>query len=39
MGQRDKACQTFAELTKRHPNAPAPIRQALSREKSASGCS
>lgn len=39
MGDRDKACQTFAELTKRHPNAPAPIRQALSREKSASGCS
>lgn len=38
MGDRDKACQTFAELTKRHPNAPAPIRQALSREKSASGC-
>ncbi len=38
MGDRDRACQTFAELTKRHPNAPAPIRQALSREKSAAGC-
>lgn len=38
MGDRDKACQTFAELAKRHPNAPAPIRQAMSREKSASGC-
>ena len=38
MGDRDKACQTFAELAKRHPNAPAPIRQALSREKSAAGC-
>ena len=38
MGDRDRACQTFGELTKRHANAPAPIRQALSREKSASGC-
>ena len=39
MGDRDRACQTFAELAKRHPNAPAPIRQALSREKAAAGCS
>jgi tol-pal system protein YbgF len=38
MGERDKACQTFAELAKRHPNASAPIRQALSREKTAAGC-
>ena len=38
MGDRDKACQTFAELGKRHPNASAPIRQALSREKTAAGC-
>ena len=38
MGDRDRACQTFGELTKRHANAPAPIRQALSREKSAAGC-
>ena len=39
MGERDKACQTFAELAKRHPNASAPIRQALSRERTAAGCS
>ncbi|MFO1075647.1 MAG: tol-pal system protein YbgF [Geminicoccaceae bacterium] len=39
MGQRDKACQTFAELAKRHPNVAAPIRQALSRERTAAGCS
>jgi tol-pal system protein YbgF len=38
MGDRDRACQTFAELAKRHANAPAPIRQALSRERSAAGC-
>lgn len=38
MGERDKACQTFAELAKRHPNASAPIRQALNREKTAAGC-
>jgi tol-pal system protein YbgF len=38
MGDRDKACQTFAELAKRHPNAPAPIRQALSRERATAGC-
>jgi tol-pal system protein YbgF len=39
MGQRDKACQSFAELAKRHPNASAPIRQALSRERATAGCS
>ncbi len=39
MGDRDRACQTFAELAKRHPNASAPIRQALARERTASGCS
>jgi tol-pal system protein YbgF len=38
MGDRDRACQTFGELSKRHANAPAPIRQALSRERSAAGC-
>jgi tol-pal system protein YbgF len=38
MGDRDKACQTYSELGKRHPNAPAPIRQALVREKTAAGC-
>ena len=39
MGDRDRACQTFAELAKRHPNASAPIRQAMNREKTAIGCS
>jgi tol-pal system protein YbgF len=38
MGDRERACQTFAELGRRHPDAPAPIRQALSRERSAAGC-
>jgi len=38
MGDRERACQSFAELAKRHPNAPAPIKQALSRERSAAGC-
>jgi tol-pal system protein YbgF len=38
MGDRDRACQTFNELGKRHPNASAPIRQALNREKTAAGC-
>ena len=39
MGDRERACQTFAELVKRHPNAPAPIMQAVTREKTAAGCS
>ncbi len=38
LGEREKACQSFAELAKRHPNAPAPIRQELSRRRSAAGC-
>lgn len=38
MGDRERACQTFAELARRHPDAPAPIRQALSRERAAAGC-
>jgi tol-pal system protein YbgF len=38
VGDRERACQTFAELGRRHPDAPAPIRQALSRERSAAGC-
>ena len=38
MGDRDRACQTFGELEKRHPRAPAPIQQALGREKIAAGC-
>lgn len=38
MGDKDRACQTFAELAKRHPKAPAPILQAMAREKTAVGC-
>jgi tol-pal system protein YbgF len=38
LGDRERACQTFGELAKRHPDAPAPIRQALSRERAAAGC-
>lgn len=38
LGDVDKACQTFAELDKRHPNAPAAITQALARERAAAGC-
>ena len=39
MGDKNRACQTFAELAKRHAKAPAPIMQALAREKTAAGCS
>ncbi|MGD9512214.1 MAG: tol-pal system protein YbgF [Geminicoccaceae bacterium] len=39
MGDKTRACQTFAELAKRHPKAPAPILQAMTREKTAAGCS
>lgn len=39
MGDKDRACQTFAELAKRHPKAPAPVLQAMTREKTAAGCS
>jgi tol-pal system protein YbgF len=38
MGDRERACQTFAELDRRHPNASAPIKQTLVRERSAVGC-
>ena len=38
MGDKERACQTFAELAKRHPKAPAPILQAMAREKTAAGC-
>lgn len=39
MGDRERACQTFGELARRHPTAPAPVRQQLSRERAAAGCS
>lgn len=38
MGDRDKACQTFGELAKRHANASAPIRQTLTRERASANC-
>ncbi len=39
IGDRERACQTFAELERRYPRAPAPVRQALERERTAVGCS
>lgn len=39
LGDRDKACQTFAELDRRHANASSAVRQALARERVAAGCS
>ena len=39
IGDRERACQTFAELGRRYPRAPAPVRQALERERAAIGCS
>lgn len=38
LGDRERACRTFAELERRHPDAPAPIRQMLRRERTAAGC-
>ncbi len=38
IGDRERACQTFGELDRRYPRAPAPVRQALERERAAIGC-
>ena len=38
LGQMDRACQTFAELERRHPNAPVPIKQAAVRAKVGASC-
>lgn len=38
LGDREKACQTFAELERRHPGASSAVRQALARERIAAGC-
>jgi len=38
IGERERACRTFAELEQRHPRAPAYIRQQLARERAASRC-
>lgn len=39
LGEKDKACQTFAELAKRHGNASTAVKQALGRERGVAGCS
>ena len=39
LGDRERACQTFTELEQRHPDAPAPIREALGRERANDRCS
>lgn len=39
LGDKEKACQTFAELDRRHPGASSAVRQALARERIAAGCS
>jgi tol-pal system protein YbgF len=39
LGQSAEACQAFSELEGRHPNAPAPIKQAALRGKTQAGCS
>ncbi|MCS6878608.1 MAG: tol-pal system protein YbgF [Geminicoccaceae bacterium] len=38
LGEKDKACQTFTELERRHPDASSAVRQALARERAAAGC-
>lgn len=38
IGERERACRTFAELEQRHPRAPAYIRQQLARERAANRC-
>ncbi|MFO1038882.1 MAG: tol-pal system protein YbgF [Geminicoccaceae bacterium] len=39
LGDAARACQTFAELAKRHPDASPAIKQTLVREQAANGCS
>ncbi len=38
LGDTQKACETYGELQKRHPDAGIAIRQALVRERAAAGC-
>jgi tol-pal system protein YbgF len=38
LGERDKACLSYAELAKEFPNAPAHIQQALARERARAEC-
>lgn len=39
LGEADKACRTFAELSRVYPDAPAHIKQAVDRERSRIACS
>jgi tol-pal system protein YbgF len=38
LGETDKACLSYTELSREFPNAPAHIEQAVDRERSRSGC-
>jgi tol-pal system protein YbgF len=38
MGDTSRACQTFAEIDRRYPDASSSLRQALARERSSAGC-
>ena len=38
LGEKDKACLSYAELAKEFPNAPAHIQQALARERARAEC-
>ena len=38
LGEADKACTSYAELTKEFPNAPTHIEQAVARESERAGC-
>ncbi len=38
LGEKDKACLSYAQLEKEFPDAPAQIQQALARERSRAGC-
>jgi tol-pal system protein YbgF len=38
LNQRDVACATFSEVSKRYPNISAPLKQRLAQEKSRSSC-
>ena len=38
LGEKDKACLSYAELAKEFPDAPAHIQQALARERTRAQC-
>jgi tol-pal system protein YbgF len=39
LGARDRACAVFAELDRKYPQAPAPVRQGSEREQKRNKCS